>query len=59
MSPLLSRKTIALLRYYLDGILIGRLLPNLRIPPVDLTNKTALITGSNSGICYTLDFSLA
>lgn len=65
MSLLFSRKTIALLRYYLDGILslitilIGRLLPKLEIPPIDLTNKTAIITGANSGIGYSLALSLA
>ena len=65
MPPLLSKKTIALLRYYLDGILslttilIARLLPKLKISPVDLTNKTAIITGANSGIGYSLALSLA
>lgn len=65
MLALFSKKTIALLRYYLDGILslttilIGRLLPKLKIPPADLTNKTAIITGANSGIGYSLALSLA
>lgn len=60
MSSLSPKKTIALLHYLLDGIpslttiLIGRLLPKLKIPQVDLTNKTAIITGANSGIGYSL-----
>jgi NAD(P)-dependent dehydrogenase (short-subunit alcohol dehydrogenase family) len=65
MSPLSPKKILALLRYYLDGflalntILIGRLLPTLKIPKVDLTNRTAIITGANSGIGYSLALSLA
>lgn len=65
MPALLSNKAIALLFYYLDGILslttilVGRLLPKLKIPPTDLTNKTAIITGANSGIGYSLALSLA
>ena len=65
MSFLSLKKTIALFRYYLDGlialntILIGRLLPKIKIPPTDLTNKTAIVTGANSGIGYSLALSLA
>ncbi|GAB7323988.1 hypothetical protein MBLNU13_g07394t1 [Cladosporium sp. NU13] len=65
MPALLSNKAIALLFYYLDGILslttilIGRLLPKLKIPPTDLTNKVCIITGANAGIGYSLALSLA
>jgi NAD(P)-dependent dehydrogenase (short-subunit alcohol dehydrogenase family) len=65
MSSLFSKKTIALLHYYLDAllslntILIGRLLPKLQIPPTDLTHKIAIVTGANSGIGYSLALSLA
>jgi NAD(P)-dependent dehydrogenase (short-subunit alcohol dehydrogenase family) len=65
MSSLISPKTLALIKFYKDSItalctiLIGRLLPALSIPKVDLTNKTAIITGANSGIGYSLALSLA
>jgi NAD(P)-dependent dehydrogenase (short-subunit alcohol dehydrogenase family) len=65
MSSLFSKKTLALLRFYLDSItalstiLIGRFLPTLKIPRTDLTNKTAIVTGANSGIGFSLALSLA
>ena len=65
MSSLFSKKTFALLRFYLDAItslaaiLIGRLLPKLKIPKTDLTNKVAIVTGANSGIGFSLALSLA
>lgn len=35
-------------------ILFGNSLPKLTIDPVDLTNKTAIVTGADSGIGYSL-----
>lgn len=32
------------------NLMFGRLLPNLHVPDTDLSNKTAIITGGNSGI---------
>lgn len=65
MSSLFPPQTRTYIRFLKDGIisfsliLIGRLLPNLQIPPVDLTNKTAIVTGANSGIGFSLALSLA
>jgi NAD(P)-dependent dehydrogenase (short-subunit alcohol dehydrogenase family) len=65
MSSLISPKTLALIQFYSDSItalctiLIGRLLPILHIPKIDLTNKIAIVTGANSGIGYSLALSLA
>jgi NAD(P)-dependent dehydrogenase (short-subunit alcohol dehydrogenase family) len=62
MSSLLSKR----LRYYFDGllslltILVARLLPTLPTPsPTDLTSRTAIITGGNSGLGFSLALSLA
>ncbi|PSK38049.1 hypothetical protein B9Z65_1240 [Elsinoe australis] len=41
------------------GIFAGRLLTEIHVPPTDLTGKTAVVTGANSGIGYSLALSLA
>lgn len=41
------------------GLLCGRLLPTLKPPAVDLTGKTAIITGGNSGIGFRIAVDLA
>ena len=43
----------------LFGLFCGRLLPTLEPPPVDLTGKTAIITGGNSGIGLQIALDLA
>ncbi|KAK4570454.1 hypothetical protein LTR86_002534 [Recurvomyces mirabilis] len=41
------------------GVFCGNLLPKLHVPTKDLTGKTAIVTGANSGIGYQLALDLA
>ncbi|KAK3679221.1 hypothetical protein LTR78_000782 [Recurvomyces mirabilis] len=41
------------------GVFFGNLLPKLHVPTKDLTGKTAIVTGANSGIGYQLALDLA
>ncbi|PNS14517.1 hypothetical protein CAC42_3803 [Sphaceloma murrayae] len=40
------------------AITFGRLLPTLEVPAIDLAGRTAVVTGANSGIGYSLALSL-
>lgn len=50
--------------YYRDyalgqlNLVIGRLLPGLNVPDADLSGKTAIVTGGNSGIGYQIALEL-
>lgn len=61
----MSSSTISLLHVYRDLALsmlnafCGRLYPTLRPPPADLTGKTAIITGANSGVGFQIALELA
>ncbi|KAM0721012.1 hypothetical protein Q7P37_003297 [Cladosporium fusiforme] len=64
MSSLINSAIISI-RVFWDSLVccwvltIGRLLPQIQVEPVDLTNKTAIVTGANSGIGFSLALSLA
>ena len=45
--------------HQLFNLCFGRLLPELPFPDVNLTGKTAIVTGANSGIGFQLALSLA
>ena len=52
----MSNSTVSRLEVYRDfalsllGVACGRLYPTLHLPATDLTGKTAVVTGANSGI---------
>ena len=61
----MSSSTLSLLHVYRDLVLsmlyafCGRLYPTLHPPPADLTGKTAIVTGANSGLGFQIAIELA
>ena len=61
----MSSSTVSILHVYRDLILsmlnafCGRLYPTLHLPQADLTGKTALVTGANSGVGFQIALELA
>ena len=60
----MSSSTVSLVHVYRDLVLsmlnafCGRLYPTLHPPPADLTNKTAIVTGANSGLGFQIALEL-
>ena len=60
----MSSSTVSLVHVYRDLVLsmlyafCGRLYPILHLPPADLTNKTAIVTGANSGLGFQIALEL-
>ena len=60
----MSSSTVSLVHVYRDLILsmlnafCGRLYPTLHSPPTDLTGKTAIVTGANSGLGFQIALEL-
>ena len=60
----MSSSTISLVHVYRDLVLsmlnafCGRLYPTLHPPPADLTGKTAIVTGANSGLGFQIALEL-
>ena len=60
----MSSSGLSLVRVYCDLVLsmlyafCGRLYPTLHPPPADLTGKTAIVTGTNSGLGFQIALEL-